>query len=155
MWELVYEKELNQGYQGPAEQCDYTFTVNLPDQLGSRWRAQDSMNAHIVELQKQGSIILEYSLWEDKTPTLTTDYYVRVIASASPLIWAVIIVGSLILLGLIAVWAITGVKDIVEYLGGEGGQTLKSIVTGLAIISVVTVVGIYLIKKPKAKTQGG
>ena len=145
-WQLVYEKMTNQSYRGAAEQCDYTFTVNLPDQFNAQARAHESMEAHIIELQKQGSIILEYRLYEDTSPTFTTDYYVKIIASASPIIWAIIIVGILLLLGLIALWTIREIKEIAKYLGGKA---ISDIVTALAIISVATVVGIYLVRRPK------
>ncbi len=148
-WELVYESKLNQGYQGKAEQCDYTLKINLPDQLGSRSQAKEGLYAHIEELQKQGSIVLEYYLWEDSSATFTTDYYVRIVASASPIVWSIIIVATLVLLGLIAFWTIKEIRKIAEYLGGAAGKTIASITTALAVITVATVAGIYLVRKPK------
>ena len=141
-WQLVKSERLNQSYKGKAEKCTYTFTVNLPDQLGTRWTAEQSLDAHIEELAKQNSIILEYKLWEDKEPTWTTDYRVELVASASPLRWNLIIIGVLALLALIAVsWTIHEVKDIAEY------SPAAVPLLALALIAIATVVGVYLVRR--------
>ena len=151
-YKLVHSQVLNQDYRGHAEQCDYTFTVNLPDQLGVRWRALQHLQAHIEKLQEQGSKILEYYLWEDRAPVLTTNYYTRIVASASPLWWNLLILGVIALLALlVTVWAIRVVKDILDYLGGAGGEKLSQTAIAIAIIAAVTVAGIYLVRKPKRR----
>lgn len=146
-YELVYSKKLNQSYRGHAEQCSWTFTVNKPDQLGSYWTAKESLEAHIEELQKQGAIILEYYLWEDKAPTWSTDYYCRVVSSASPLPWGLIILGVLALLALLVTYyVIKEVKDIVRYIGPVG--TTMMWVVGIA---GVTILGVLLLTRGKPK----
>lgn len=144
--QLVYSKVLNQDYRGHAERCSYTFTVNKPDQLGARWTAIEHLNAHIEELQKQGSTILEYYLWEDKAPTWTTDYYCRIVASASVLAWFILISAVLIILGLITLFTIKEIKDITEYLGPDGITKIAQW-AALATIAVACAAGIYFIKK--------
>ena len=145
-YNLVYKRILNQGYRGHAEQCSYTFTVNKPDQLGAYWTAKEHLDAHIQELQEEGSIILEYYLWEDRTPTWETNYYCRIVASASPLPWGLIILAVLriIIPLLIFVWIINEVKEIVEYAPGLVGAISW---VAVATIAVATVLGIYMVKK--------
>lgn len=148
-YNLVYKRILNQGYRGHAEQCSYTFTVNKPDQLGAYWTAKEHLDAHIQELQEEGSIILEYYLWEDRTPTWETNYYCRIVASASPALpWGLIILAVLriIIPLLIFVWIINEVKEIVEY-AGTGGPVGAISWVAVATIAVATVLGIYMVKK--------
>lgn len=146
--ELVYKKLLNQSYRGPAEKCSYTFTVNKPDQLGARWTAMEHLEAHIAALQEQGGTILEYYLWEDRAPTFSTNYYCRIVSSASPLVWWQVILFVIALIGLVLVTEalIKEIKEIAEYLGPDGvGKAIQW--TALATIAVATVAGIYFIKK--------
>ncbi len=143
-FQLIKEEFHNQDYRGHAEKCTYTFTVNLPDQLGASWTAERHLNATITELQTQGSRLLEYRLWEDKlSGTWTTDYKCEIVASASPLWWNLIIIGVIGLLSLaVTAWAIQGVSDIVEY----GGPA--AVIGGTAIlIGILVVAGIYLMKR--------
>lgn len=153
-WDLILEEKLNQSYQGKAEFCYWTFTVNLPDQVGASWTAKESLNAHIEELQNQGAVVLEYRLWENKEPTWTTDYYVQVVSTASPIIWAAVVIGVIALLALVVTYFIiheTGV--IIEYIGEKAAITLPLIAIGF--ISLCGVVALYLIKrgkKPKEAT---
>lgn len=141
-YKLVDEGKYNQDYRGHAERCIYTFTVYLPDQMGAKWTAQQMLNAHIGELQQQGSLILEYKLYEDASPTFTTDYKVDIVASASPLWWNIIIIGVLALLTIaFTAWAIQGVSDIAEYSPGA------AFAIPAAVIAVAAVVGIALISR--------
>jgi uncharacterized membrane protein YcjF (UPF0283 family) len=141
-YKLVDSGKFNQNYQGHAERCIYTFTVYMPDQLGAKWTAEQMLNAHIEELQQQGSLILEYKLYEDAAPTFTTDYKVDIIASASPLWWNIIIIGVLALLTIaFTAWAIQGVSDIVEYSPGA------AIGISAAVIAVAAVVGIAVLSR--------
>jgi len=139
-------RKLNQDFRGHAEMCQYGFTVNLPDQLSASWSAQQSLDAHIEELQKQGSIILEYKLWEDKlSGTFTTDYLVEVTASASPLWWSLIIIGVIGLLGILATaWAIHEVKDIAEYSPGLAAGLTLTLALG---ITAALVAGAMLMRR--------
>lgn len=145
-WELVMNKRLNQSYRGSAEWCHWEFRVNLPDQMGTIWTAKQSLNAHIEELEKQGSTILEYRLWEDKAPTWTTNYFVEVIASASPLWWNVIIIGVIALLGIIVTYfVIKETGHIAEYIGGVAPGAIPLL--ALAGIAAATIIGVYLIRR--------
>ena len=150
-YQLAYSEVLNQDYRGHASQCSYTFAVNKPDQLGALWTAKEHLGAHIAALQEQGAIILEYYLWEDKAPTWRTDYYCRIVSSASPLIWWQIILFVVSLIGLVLVTTplIKEIKDILEY----GGKGLTSAMQwgALATIAIATVAGIYLVKRRPKK----
>lgn len=153
-WELILDKKFNQNYRGHAEFCDWEFRVNLPDQVGATWTAQQSLNAHIEELQKQGAIILEYRLWEDKSPTWHTDYYVEVVSSASPLWWNIIIVGVLAILALVVgYFMIKKTGDIVEYVGEAAPLTLPLLAIGA--IGLVTIVLVFLVRRDKKPVEGG
>jgi hypothetical protein len=116
-FQLIRDVKLNQDFRGHAELCEHTFTINWPDQLGASWFAQNHVNAMVEELSNQGSILLEYRLWEDKmSGTWTTDYKCQVTASASPLFWQAIIFAVFILLSLAAVaYIITKIEDITSY----------------------------------------
>lgn len=141
-FELIDQGKFNQDYRGHAEKCVYTFDVLLPDQLGASWTAQQMLQAHITELQGQGSLLLEYKLYEDKlSGTFTTQYKVEMIASASPLWWNIIIIGVLALVSIIFIsWAIQNVEDIAEYSPGA------VIAPSIAIIALAALAGIYLLK---------
>lgn len=153
-WNLILDKKFNQNYRGKAEWCDWTFTVNLPDQVGATWTAQQSLNAHIEELQKQGAIILEYRLWEDKSPTWHTDYYVEVVSSASPLAWMAIIIGVIAIIGLlITYFMIRETGDIVEYIGEAAPITLPLLAIGA--IGLVTIALAFLVRRDKKPVEGG
>lgn len=150
-FELIKEEFHNQDYRGHAEACVYTFTVNLPDQLGASWSAQQHINATITELQQQGALLLEYRLWEDKlSGTFTTDYKCEIIASASPLFWSIVIVAVLaaIIIGVTA-WAIQGVSDIVEY--GGAGVSIGFGAVGLALL-VFALVYAFGRRRPEEST---
>lgn len=116
-FQLVMDRRYNQGFQGHAESCLYEFTVNLPDQFGAQWTAEQFVLAHVDQLQSQNSMLLEVRLWEDKmSGTFTTDYRVEVVASASPLWWNLIILGVLAVIAILATaWIIREVRDIAKY----------------------------------------
>lgn len=141
-FQLIDQQKFNQDYRGHAEKCVYTFSVWLPDQIGASWTANQMLEGHIEELQTQGSILLEYKLFEDKAPTFTTDYKVEIIASASPLWWNLIIIGVLGLLSILFVsWSINNVSDVFEYAPG-------AVMTwGIAAVVLGVVGGIYLLKR--------
>ena len=144
-FQLVKGEKVNQDYRGPAEACLYTFTVNLPDQLGSRWSAEQHLNATMTELLQHGSVLLEYRLWEDKLSGIfTTDYKCEIVASASPLWWNLIILGVIGLLALlVTTWAISKVGDIAEY--SPGAATGISI--GMIAIAAVILAGLVLTRR--------
>jgi hypothetical protein len=143
MYELVKETKMNQDYNGHAESCIYEFTVALPDQLGSRWSAEMSLNSHISALRDAGSILLEYRLWEDKAPLFETQYRCQIVASASPLFWNVIIIGAIVIIGLFLIsWTIKSVSDIARYAPGS----IKTLAISGAVIAVA-VVAVVLLKR--------
>jgi hypothetical protein len=148
--QLVKNEKYNQDYRGHAEKCTWTFTVNLPDQLGAGWTAERLAQAHITELHDQGSIILEFRLYEDKTSgTFTTDYRVEVVASASPLWWNLIIlgvIGAIIVIGV--AWTIQNIEDIAEY--APGAATALSV--GLMLIPIAAVV-LGVMARPKRRKE--
>ena len=141
-YQLVKETKLNQDFRVHAELCVYTFTVDLPDHMGARWRADDLVQAHIDELDNQGSILLELRLYEDKSAAFSTDYMVEVIASASPLFWQLIALGVLAVLAIIFTYlTVRQVEDIVEYSPGAaaaigfGAGAIALVVLGIIALN--------------------
>lgn len=148
-FQLVKEDFLNQDYRGHAESCTYTFTVELPDQIGARWTANQHMQAHIDELANQGSVLLEYRLWEDKSPTFHTDYKCEIVASASPLFWMIVVVAVLAIIALLVTnLVIQGVKDIFKYAGPGLGIGL-----GALGIAALVFVGVLLFRGRKSEPE--
>lgn len=145
-WQLVADKKYNQNYRGPAELCSYSFKL-WPEQIpGVRWTAKQIANAHADALTEEDSELLELRMWEDTQPVWTTDYYVEVVATASPLWWNIIIGGVLLLLIGIAVWfAIDKVEDIVEYIGEKAPAAIPLL--AIAGIGALTLVGIALVRR--------
>jgi hypothetical protein len=127
-YQLIKSEKFNQNYHGKAEWCQWEFQVNMPEQVGSQIVANQTLNGHIDELEKQGCQILEYRMWEDASPTWTTQYYIEVVATASPIAWVPIILAVLAivtLLGLLVAWyMLKGNGNIEEYPdgGGNGGE---------------------------------
>jgi len=123
--------------------CTYTFSVG-PEQIpGMRQMAQQVIDSHIQELQKQNSQLLELRVWEDISPTWETNYYVEIVATASPLFWNVIIIGVLSILFVIAIYfTIKAVTDITEYIGENVSPvtTNLALILGLGIAAIVGVV---------------
>jgi len=140
-WEMIVNRKMNQAYRGPAELCAYQFSL-WPEQIpGTTWTAQQIVNAHNSALQDEGSILLELRMWEDKEPTWTTDYYVEVVASASPLAWGLIIAAVFVLLLIAGVsFILVKVENISEY--SPAAIPLMSI----AAIALFTAVGLYFIR---------
>lgn len=152
-WELIMNERFNQDYRGSAEWCHWEFSAKMPDQLGTRAIAERTLNSHIEELEKQGSHILEYRMWEDRAPTWETLYYVEVVATASPIWWTAIILAALAVLALIIVYFITKkTGDIAEYIGETAPAALS--LWAIAAIGAVFVTGIYLLKRGKP-AEGG
>ena len=143
-WNLIVDDKKNQDYEGPAEKCVYTFNLG-PDQIpGTAWAARQIINAHVEELADQNSQLLELRVWEDTTPTWQTNYYVEVVATASPLFWNLIIGGVLAILFVIAIYfTIKEIKNITQYIG----DNVSPVTTNIALIlgiGVVAIVGIVL-----------
>ena len=148
-YQLIREEKMNQDFRGHAERCVYTFTVNLPDQLGASWRAEDLVNAHLTELQAQGSLLLELRLYENKSGTFTTDYMVELIASASPLWWNAIILGVLAVLAIIFVFfTVKQVDDIVQYSPGAATAI------GIGTTAIAILIGIVLLGAGRSSSKG-
>jgi len=146
-WEKIVDRKLNQEFSGHAELCTYTFSLG-PEQIpGMGWAAEQIINSHVDKLAEENSILLELRVWEDASPTWTTDYYVEVVASASPLWWNLIIGGALILLiGAAIYFTIKEVRNITEYVGEEAGGVGISLMYA-AGIGVAALIGIALWRK--------
>ena len=145
-WELIVNEKMNQEFKGHAEMCTYTFSLGPEQVPGMRWAAQQVTNAHVAELQKENSTILELRVWEDASPTWQTDYYVEIVASASPLWWNIIIAGALILLiGLAILFTIIEVKDIVEYIGEHAPGSIPLMF--IAVIGATVLIGVILLSR--------
>ncbi len=145
-WDLIVNKRMNQSFQGHAEKAIFTFSLG-PEQIpGTGWATQFIINSFVNELAKENSSLLELRVWEDTAPTWHTDYYVELVATASPLWWNVIIAGALIvMIGVAIVFALESVEDIVEYIGEVAPITLPLL--AIAGIGALAVIGIYLVRR--------
>jgi len=153
-WEKILDEKFNQDFHGKAEWCNWSFTVNLPDQAGARWTAQQSLNAHIEELEKQGCQILEYRLWEDKSPTWSTDYYVQVVSTASPIFWMIVVVGVLVILAIVATYfVIHETGTVIEYVGEKAPLAIP--IMAVAILGTVIIAGIFITRGRSKPAEGG
>lgn len=133
-FQLVHSEKLNQSYVGPAEECIWSFKVNLPDQMGARWQANQMVDAHIEELGKQGATLLEFYLYEDTSPTWSTNYKVVVVAATpepvagkialAPLVWMLIITAVLFIIQLVVQPLIERIFESHDYepSDGDGGD---------------------------------
>jgi len=103
-------------FEGDAERCTFEFKLT-PEQIpGTEWIGERIVNAFVDELQKEGSRLLELKVYEDITPTFWTNYRVEVTATASPIVWAVVVYAVLAILILVAViFTIKAVDDFVHH----------------------------------------
>jgi len=145
-FQLIVDKKYNQDYRGKAERCVYTFSLT-PEQIpGTRWTAEQVVDAHNEELEKQGSQLLELRVWEDTAPTWTTDYRVEVVATASPLWWNIIIAGVLAILVLIAIYfVIENVQQITEYIGEKAPIAIPLLALGG--VALATALIVYFVRR--------
>jgi hypothetical protein len=142
-YKLITNKKFNQDFRGKAEWCRWEFTVNMPEQVGSKLVADQSLQGHIDELENQGCEILEYRMWEDASPTWTTNYFIEVVSTASPIVWAAVIVAviaAIAVIGLLVTWWI--VQDVGEILEYAPSFTLPLL--AIAALGVVVVGGLLL-----------
>jgi hypothetical protein len=152
-YELIMSEKFNQSYRGKAEWCHWSFKAQMPDQMGTRLIAEQTLNSHIAELEKQGCQILEYRMWEDRSPMWETYYYIEVVATASPIWWTAIILAALAILALIIVYFITKkTGEIVEYVGEKAPATFPLL--AIAAIGAFAVAGIFLVKRDKTEEGG-
>jgi hypothetical protein len=109
------------------------------------------VNAHLTELQAQGSLLLELRLYEDASGTFTTNYMVELIASASPLWWNAIILGVLAVLAIIFVFfTVKQVDDIVQY--SPGAATAIGLGVGaIAVLAIILLLGVGQSSHKEAK----
>jgi len=80
-WDLVKDHVYPRAstYNGPAENCLFTFKL-LPEQLpGHDWIANKVIDALASEMTKGGREMLELKVWEDKSPTWWTNYQVFIV----------------------------------------------------------------------------
>lgn len=137
-WSLVISESFNQHHVGRAELCDWMLSIPLPSDLGAGWLRDKLIESHKQELQAQGSILLELHVWQDMSPGWRTEYYVRTVATASPLFWKVIIVGivaALIIFGV--TWALVKVEDIARYIGEEAPAAARWMIYAFAGLVIV------------------
>ena len=141
-WEQIVDKKMNQDFRGHAEEATFTFSLG-PEQLpGTDWAAQYVVNSFVNELAKENSSLLELRVWEDTAPTWHTDYYVEIVATASPLWWNVIIAGALLVMIGVAIWfSLESVEDIVEYIGEKAPITLPLLaIAGIGLVGLAILV---------------
>ena len=141
---------LAETYEGHAETCEWEFHVWGPDQFQHDAIVRDRIiDAHITELQQDGSELLDLTVWEDSSPTWQTNFYVRTSATASPLFWTPIIIGILVIIALIVIYRV--VHKVTEY-DWPSGVTEAIQWVAIATIAGCAVAALYIIKK---KQTGG
>ena len=152
-WVNIVDQKLNQDYVGHAEKCSYYFSLG-PEQIpGTGWAKDFIVNSHVKALRDQGSRLLELRVWEDKAPTWQTDYYVEMVATASPLWWNIIIAGVLLLLiGMAIYFTISKVEDVTKYVGDKAGGTGISLMY-VAGIGAIALIGMVLWKTKRANPK--
>lgn len=161
MYNLIYSKKMNQDYTGPAFQCTYEFEVNKPDQLGTQKTAQDTLNALVQQLEAEGSQVLEYSLWEDKSPTWETKYFAKLVASgyaqteevssriSGPQLIPIIVVIVAALAVVFAIVVLLTVKEVINLPDYVIKPISNAIIWASVAIVALSVVGGTLILKRK------
>lgn len=117
-WELIQHTIYPWAYvyEGDAERCTFEFKLT-PEQIpGTEWISERIVNAFVGELEKEGSRLLELKVYEDITPTFWTNYRVEVTATASPIVWAVVIYAVLAILFLVAlIFVVKAIDDLVHH----------------------------------------
>jgi uncharacterized integral membrane protein len=147
-WELIVDKKYNQSYKGHAELCAYSFDLGPEQVPGTRWSAQQVVEAHADSLAEEDSELLEVRMWEDASPTWETHYYVEVVATASPLWWNLIIIGALVILvGILIYFIINKTEDIIEYIGEKAPIAIPLL--ALAGVALGTAVLVFAIRRGK------
>ena len=152
-WQKIVDTKMNQDFTGHAEKCIYTFSLG-PEQVPGMSMARDYIvNSHVKELAKENSRLLELRVWEDTAPTWQTNYYVEIVATASPLWWNLIIGGTLLLLiGIAIYFTIEKIEDVTKYIGEEAGGVGISL-SIVAVISAVALAGLVLWKRKFANPR--
>jgi len=138
-YELIIDKAGVSGYVGKAEKCVYEFST-IPEQVpGESYLAQQLIDQQVAELANESSKLLWIRVWRDISPTWQTNYRVEVYASASPLLWGVIVAGVLaILVLLITSKIVEVVKDI------DWGKAAAPIVASSLVLGAIILGGLYL-----------
>lgn len=114
-------------FEGDAEVCIFEFKLT-PEQIpGTEWLGQRIVDSFVSELEKEGSRLLELKVYRDTTPTFWTNYRVEVTATASPLVWNLIIIGVLAILFVVAIiFAIKAVESLIYHRKGLDEETKKT-----------------------------
>jgi len=140
-YKLIQHTEYPHGktYVGKAEQCTFEFKL-LPEQIpGTPWLGIKIANAFADEVAKQNAEMLDLKVYEDTTPTFWTNYIVVATATASPVPWAVIIVGVLAILFIVALtFLVREVKSI------DWGKAAVPITTIAIVIAALAGLGIIV-----------
>ena len=151
--QVFYERTpLADSYRGNAESCLFSFKLS-PEQLGvNRFFYPQLAERFASQLRdSENAELLETTIWEDISPMFWTEYQVKVVSTASPIAWAIIIP---IILGILFLVALTFVILETRKLiwgPGNGGISLVSIVI-IAIIAFLAIKLIPVLTKPK-KTE--
>ncbi|MBA7655262.1 hypothetical protein ES703_63165 [subsurface metagenome] len=151
-YELVYHHEYPQGetYVGPAEECTATLTIPLPDQLfPNSWVIEKIADTFAEEVAKEGGVMLDVKIYEDATPTWSTNYKIVAIAHASPFPWSLVI--PLILAIVLVVAFISLIIEFKDIDWGEIPAPIPWAILGLAAAAVggVAILGISMARPGK------
>ncbi len=110
-----------------AEICTFEFTLTPEQFPGTEWLGQRIVDSIVTELEKEGSRLLELKVYRDTTPTFWTNYRVEITATASPLLWNLIIIGVLAVLFVVAiVFTIKAVESLVYHRKTLDEETKKT-----------------------------
>jgi len=116
-YEPVYQHEypLGKTYVGKASEGTSTFNVPFPDQLFPNAFAIDRIvDAFEDKVEEQGERMLDLKIYIDTTPTWKTNFMIKsVCTDHSPFPWALVIIGILAIILVIAIKnLVTVAKDI-------------------------------------------
>jgi len=122
-----------EAYSGDAQRCIFTFSLG-PEQIpGTNWVKDSFIGAFSSEIEKKGEHLLTVKVWEDATPTWTTNYKVEVTVTGNPDVvttsgitpsvfaWWPVIIAAVIVIAIVAVitFAIIQVNNL--WYGPSGG----------------------------------
>ncbi|KKN08228.1 hypothetical protein LCGC14_1058770 [marine sediment metagenome] len=115
-------------FEGHAEVCTFEFKITPEQVPGTEWLAERIVDAFVSELEKDNSRLLEIKVSRDTSPPLWTNYLVEVTATASPLLWTLIIAGVLAIVFIFAInFAIRTIDDVFFKPKGLSDETLKEL----------------------------
>lgn len=149
-YKLIQHTEYPRGktYVGKAERCTFWFKLG-PEQIpGTAWLGTKIANIFAEQVAKQKAEILDLKVYEDTTPLLWTNFLVVATATASPLLWAIIIIAVLAILFIVAITFLIKEVKTIDW-GKAAAFPVIAVVLGIAALAGIAFV--LTRKKPEEK----